>query len=92
MALGARVAETPKRNDEGEASVASRLTGPFTRFRHFLHEVRAELKQVNWPTFTTVRSTTVVVIVTVFVFGLFLFVVDSAVSRVVQEVLTRFRQ
>lgn len=92
MALGTRVAETPRRNDEGEPSVAERLTGPFARFRHFLQEVRGELKQVNWPTFPTVRSTTVVVILTVFVFGLFLFLVDSVVSRIVQEVLTRFRQ
>jgi preprotein translocase subunit SecE len=86
------VAETPRRDDEGEASIASRLAGPFQRFRQFLREVRAELKQVNWPTFTTVRSTTVVVIVTVFVFGLFLFVVDYGVSWVVEQVLTRFRQ
>jgi len=92
MALGARVAETPRRNDEGEASVASRLAGPFTRFRQFLHEVRAELRQVNWPTFATVRSTTVVVIATVFVFGVFLFVVDYGVSWIVEQVLTRFRQ
>ncbi len=91
MALGARVAETPRRNDEGEASFASRLTQPFQRFRQFLREVRVELKNVNWPTMATVRSTTVVVIITVFVFGLFLFVVDSLVSRAVEYVLTSFR-
>lgn len=92
MALESRVAETSRRNDEGGPIVVERLTGPFARFRHFLQEVRGELRQVNWPTFSTVRSTTVVVILTVFVFGLFLFLVDSVVSRVVQEVLTRFRQ
>ncbi len=91
MALGARVAETPRRNDEGAASFAGRLAGPFVRFRQFLHEVRVEMKNVNWPTMTTVRSTTVVVVITVFVFGLFLFVVDFGVSRVVDYVLTRFR-
>lgn len=90
MALGARV-ET-RRDEGGQPGVTDRLTNPFRRFRQFLHEVRVEMRNVNWPTWLTVRSTTAVVIITVFVFGLFLFVVDSAVSRAVEYVLTTFRR
>ncbi|MBI1750271.1 MAG: preprotein translocase subunit SecE [Acidobacteria bacterium] len=62
------------------------------RFRQFLHEVRVEMRQVTWPTRDDVRATTLVVIVTVFFFGFFLFVVDLGVSQVVEKVLKAFRR
>lgn len=61
------------------------------RFKQFVHETRIELKHVSWPTKDDVKSTTVVVVVTIFVFGAFLFVVDHAVGYVVQRVLTSFK-
>ena len=51
------------------------------RLRSFLHDVRVEMKQVNWPSRTDVRSTTVVVIVTVGFFALFFFLTDSLLSK-----------
>ena len=42
------------------------------RLRQFLHEVRVEMKQVNWPSRADVMSTTIVVIVTVAFFAVFL--------------------
>jgi preprotein translocase subunit SecE len=51
------------------------------RLQAFLHDVRVEMKQVNWPSRTDVRSTTVVVIVTVGVFALFFFLTDSLLSK-----------
>lgn len=62
------------------------------RFRQFLHETRIELKHVSWPSKDDVKSTTVVVVVTIFIFGAFLFGVDSLVSKVVTWVLGRFQQ
>lgn len=62
------------------------------RIRQFLHEVRVEMKQVTWPTWDDVRSTTGVVIATVFFFGVFLFLVDLGVSRVVTRVIDFFRK
>jgi preprotein translocase subunit SecE len=61
------------------------------RFRQFVHETRLELKHVSWPTMDDVKSTTLVVVVTIFVFGAFLFVVDHAIGYVVQRVLTSFK-
>jgi preprotein translocase subunit SecE len=51
------------------------------RLRAFFHEVRVEMKQVNWPSRSDVWSTTVVVIVTVAFFALFFFFTDSILSK-----------
>jgi preprotein translocase SecE subunit len=51
------------------------------RLRSFLHDVRIEMKQVNWPSRADVWSTTMVVIVTVGFFALYFFVTDSLLSR-----------
>jgi preprotein translocase subunit SecE len=46
----------------------------------FVGDVRTELKKVTWPSRKEVYGTTVVVIVTVFFFGAYLFVVDWLLS------------
>jgi preprotein translocase subunit SecE len=51
------------------------------RLRSFLHDVRVEMKQVNWPSAADVRSTTVIVIVTVAFFGIFFYLTDSLFGR-----------
>ena len=42
----------------------------------FLHDVRVEMKQVNWPSRPDVWSTTIVVTVTVAFFGVFFCMTD----------------
>ena len=61
------------------------------RWRQFLHEVRVEMRQVNWPTRADVVSTTVVVIVTVAFFGVFFFLVDNGVGRLVSRIFNYFQ-
>ena len=61
------------------------------RLRSFLHDVRVEMKQVNWPSRQDVISTTVVVVVTVAFFGVYFFLVDSAFSNLIQRVLKYFK-
>ena len=46
-------------------------------FTRFLSDVRAEMHKVVTPSWKEVKSTTTVVIIAVFIFGLFFFVVDS---------------
>ncbi len=53
------------------------------RFRQFLHEVRVEMGKVSWPSRQEVQSTTIVVIVTVALFGLYFLGTDSVASRVI---------
>jgi|LauGreDrversion4_1035100.scaffolds.fasta_scaffold145697_3 preprotein translocase subunit SecE len=43
----------------------------------FLKECKAELEKVSWPTKDEVVKSTGVVLVTVFVFSLFIFITDS---------------
>ena len=51
--------------------------GSFNKFTHFLSDVRGEMRKVTTPTWKEVQVTTGVVIIAVFLFGLFFFVVDS---------------
>ena len=60
------------------------------RFRAFLHEVRVELRQVNWPSRQEVWSTTIVVTITVAFFGLYFFATDTVFGRVANWVLHYF--
>ena len=62
----------------------------YSRSVEFLKEVRAELKRTTWPAWKEVQGTTTVVIVTVFIFAIFLGVVDLALSNVLQRVLAFF--
>ena len=60
----------------------------FKRAKTFLTEVRAEFKKVTWPPRREVTGTTVVVIITVFFFGFYLFGLDLAMSELFAQ-LTR---
>jgi preprotein translocase subunit SecE len=53
------------------------IVGQWKEFTQFLSDVRAELRKVVTPTWKEVKSTTLVVIITVGLFGAFFFVVDS---------------
>lgn len=46
------------------------------RWKTFLRETRAELKKVTWPKRKEVYGTTLVVIVTCVIFGVYLWLVD----------------
>jgi preprotein translocase subunit SecE len=62
----------------------------FQRWKRFLGEVKMELRRTTWPSRKEVRNTTLVVLVTVFLFSLFLGVVDLALSTILHEVLEFF--
>ena len=57
------------------------VVGWFGRAKRFLSEVRSELGRVTWPTRREVWATTVVVILTSMVFGIYLYSVDVALSQ-----------
>ena len=63
----------------------------FLKGRRFLTEVTVELKRTTWPTRREVQGTTLVVIVTVFVFAVFLFAVDYVLSQGVTRIFEAFR-
>ncbi len=56
----------------------------------FYGDVKTELRKVTWPSKKEVRGTTLVVIITVFFFGVYLFLVDMVLSRFVRYVQNLF--
>ncbi|MFC5861248.1 preprotein translocase subunit SecE [Acidicapsa dinghuensis] len=57
--------------------LAERVTGYYDQARNFLTDVRAEMRKVVVPNRKEVQATTTVVLVTVFVFALYFWVVDT---------------
>ena len=57
------------------------------RIRSFYHDVRTEMKKVTWPARKEVQGTTTVVIITVFLFGLYFWLVDLAISNSLERML-----
>jgi preprotein translocase subunit SecE len=60
------------------------------RIRVFYHDVRTEMKKVTSPSLKEVQATTTVVIITVFLFALYFFVVDYAISNTLERGLHYF--
>ena len=50
------------------------------RTRTFYNDVRTEMRKVTTPSFKEVRATTAVVIVTVFLFGVYFWAVDNTIG------------
>ena len=81
-------AKADKLAERGQDSgQGNQLTGMFTRTADFLRDVRSEMRKVTTPSREEVRTTTTVVIVTVFAFAAYFYVVDAVLSRVIQSLL-----
>jgi preprotein translocase subunit SecE len=59
------------------------MTNPFLKLRDFLAEVTAELKKSSWPTRKELVDSTVVVIVTVLILGVFVALADLVFLRII---------
>jgi preprotein translocase subunit SecE len=59
------------------------MTNPFLRVRDFLAEVWIELKKSSWPTRKELIDSTVVVIVTVLILGIFVALADLIFLRII---------
>jgi preprotein translocase subunit SecE len=59
--------------------------GRIGRARRFLSDVRTELGRVTWPSRREVWATTIVVILTSMVFGLYLWGIDLALSSLIDK-------
>jgi len=63
------------------------MTNPFTKIRDFLTEVVTELKRSSWPTRKELIDSTVIVLVTMLLFGIFVSSADFLFVKIV-ELLT----
>ena len=73
--------------------MADELTNPknlWVRFREYFVQVRVEMKRVTWPGKQEVYGTTVMVILTTFLFGIYFWVCDEAFSVTISQILKFF--
>jgi preprotein translocase subunit SecE len=59
-----------------ERGLSGPRVGPFGRMTQFLRDVRAEMKRVSWPSVNEVKNTTIITLVAVIFFAIYLFLVD----------------
>ena len=64
-----------------------RVKGWTQRVKTFYNDVRTEMKKVTTPSFKEVQATTTIVIITVFLFGVYFFLVDTAIGRSIDWVM-----
>jgi preprotein translocase subunit SecE len=53
------------------------------RIKSFYNDVRTETRKVTAPSWKSVQATTIVVVITVFLFGLYFFVIDSVLQKLI---------
>jgi preprotein translocase subunit SecE len=80
--------------ERAESTVAGRVrdgaTGWIGRSRAFLSGVRNEMARVTWPSRREVYATTIVVILTSILFGVYLWSVDLLLSAAIRRLFQYF--
>ena|SRR6266567_4474986 len=84
-----RPASLKRQEPSAVSNFTGGVAGNWEKLNHFLSDVRAEMRKVVTPSRKEVESTTSVVLIAVFIFGLFFFVVDAVFSRTVEQILHR---
>jgi preprotein translocase subunit SecE len=59
-----------------ERGLSGPRVGPLGRMGQFLRDVRAEMRRVSWPSVKEVKNTTIITLVAVIFFAVYLFLVD----------------
>ena len=79
----ARFGEGPEgkvaRRERGHSGQQS---GP-GRLLQFVHDVRAEMKRVSWPTLVHVQNTTIITLIAVIFFAVYLFLIDMGMTYLI---------
>jgi preprotein translocase SecE subunit len=69
----------------GAGGVAQNLKDFSERLKGFYTDVRTEMKKVTRPSWKETRATTIVVLITVALFGAFFFIVDLLLAQTVDK-------
>jgi preprotein translocase subunit SecE len=62
--------------------------GFFSRTSQFLRDTRAEMRRVSWPTLNEVKNTTIITLIAVVFFSLYLFGVDRVWGFLIEKLRT----
>ena len=84
-----RPAPVRRQASRSEPNLLDKVSDTWSRFNRFLTDVRAEMRKVVAPSRKEVEITTWVVIVAVFLFGLFFFIVDAIFRYGIDQLLHR---
>ena len=84
-----RPASGKRQESNAMSNFSGNVVGTWEKLTNFLSDVRAEMRKVVVPSRKEVESTTAVVLIAVFLFGLFFFVTDFVFQRTVHEILVR---
>jgi len=71
-------------------SFGGRMKSLPERIKAFYNYVRTEMRKVTAPSRKEVQSTTTVVLVTIFLFGLYFFIIDNVIGRGVDLLFRTF--
>jgi len=75
-------AATVARDEQG---LGGKLKQSPARIKSFFSDVRNEMRKVTFPNFKEVRATTVVVIITVFLFALYFWGIDLILNQALDK-------
>ncbi len=70
----------PARRERGHAPSKPKF---YERWWEFLHDVRSEMRRVTWPSMKEVQNTTIITVIAVIFFAVYLFLVDQGLSRLI---------
>ena len=74
----------PARRERAQA-VPPHGGNPFERAGKFIRDTRGELRRVSWPSGTEVRNTTIITIIAVIFFAVYLWVVDKGFTLLISQ-------
>ena len=66
------------------------IKGWYQASKQFYQDVRSEMKKVSWPSRDEVFGTTVIVVASVFFFGIYLGLIDALLAQGFKKVLDYF--
>ena len=74
----------------GDSGVVQKITSFPSRAGEFLRDVKTELKKVTWPTMKEVVGTTIVVLVLVVFFSIYLYIWDVIFAWIIEGIRRSF--
>jgi preprotein translocase subunit SecE len=74
----------------GDGGLVAKIKSWPQRTKGFYTEVRTEMKHVTTPSLKEVRATTAVVVITVFLFGIYFWLIDTVIGHGVDKLLRYF--
>ena len=84
-----KAAPAKRRESDSEPNMFDKVVGVWKDFSRFLSDVRAEMRKVVAPSRKEVEVTTTVVVITVFLFGIFFFAVDLVFKNAVGDLINK---